>query len=107
MCREYHGKPCTILCQSPSFVTEKIFYATKFLRYLPSLTWSTWPYVTRYENFGQYISEVLELIFLVPNAVPQITYNYCTGVLWTIAVQLQGTWLILLGVIVVREMKTG
>lgn len=80
--------------------------ATKFLRYLPSLTWSTWPYVTRYENFGQYISEVLELIFLVPNAVPQITFNYCTGVLWTIAVQLQGTWVILLGVIVVREMKT-
>lgn len=80
--------------------------ATTYLRYIPSLTWSTWPYVTRYENFGQYISEVLELIFLVPNAVPQITFNYCTGVLWTIAVQLQGTWLVLLGAIVVREMKT-
>ncbi|KAF2994793.1 hypothetical protein E8E13_000927 [Curvularia kusanoi] len=80
--------------------------ATKYLQYIPSLTWSTWPYVTRYENFGQYISEILELIFLVPNAVPQITFNYCTGVLWTIAVQLQGSWLILLGVIVVREMKT-
>jgi hypothetical protein len=79
--------------------------ATKFLRYIPSLTWSTWPYVTRYENFGQYISEILELIFLIPNAVPQITFNYCTGVLWTIAVQLQGSWLVLLGVIVVREMK--
>lgn len=80
--------------------------ATKFLRYIPSLTWSTWPYVTRYENFGQYISEILELIYLVPNAVPQITFNYCTGVLWTIAVQLQGSWLVLLGAIVVREMKT-
>lgn len=80
--------------------------ATKYLRYIPSLTWSTWPYVTRYENFGQYISEILELIYLVPNAVPQITFNYCTGVLWTIAVQLQGTWLVLLGAIVVREMKT-
>lgn len=79
--------------------------ATKYLRYVPSLTWSTWPYVTRYENFGQYISEILELIYLVPNAVPQITFNYCTGVLWTIAVQLQGTWLVLLGAIVVREMK--
>lgn len=80
--------------------------ATKFLRYIPSLTWSTWPYVTRYENFGQFISELLELVFLIPNAVPQITFNYCTGVLWTIAVQLQGSWLVLLGAIVVREMKT-
>lgn len=80
--------------------------ATTYLSYIPSLTWSTWPYVTRYENFGQYISEILELMFLVPNAVPQITFNYCTGVLWTIAVQLQGSWLVLLGAIVVREMKT-
>jgi hypothetical protein len=80
--------------------------ATKYLRYIPSLTWSTWPYVTRYENFLQYLSEILELVFLIPNAVPQITFNYCTGVLWTIAVQLQGTWLVLLGIIVVYEIKT-
>ncbi|EUC41163.1 glycoside hydrolase family 16 protein [Bipolaris oryzae ATCC 44560] len=80
--------------------------ATKFLQYIPSLTWSTWPYVTRYQNFGQYISEVLELIYLVPNAVPQITLHYCTGVLWTIAVQLQGSWLVLLGAVVVYEIKT-
>jgi hypothetical protein len=80
--------------------------ATKYLQYIPSLTWSTWPYVTRYNNFGQYISEVLELVFLVPNAVPQITLHYCTGVLWTIAVQLQGSWLVLLGAVVVYEIKT-
>lgn len=80
--------------------------ATRFLQYIPSLTWSTWPYVTRYEHFGQYISEVLELIFLIPNAVPQITLHYCTGVLWTIAVQLQGSWLVLLGAVVVYEIKT-
>jgi hypothetical protein len=80
--------------------------ATKYLRYIPSLTWSTWPYVTRYDNFAQYLSEILELVFLIPNAVPQITFNYCTGVLWTIAVQLQGTWLVLLGIIVVYEIKT-
>lgn len=80
--------------------------ATKYLRYIPSLTWSTWPYVTRYDNFGQYISEILELIYLIPNAIPQITLHFCTGVLWTIAVQLQGTWLVLLGALVVREMKT-
>jgi hypothetical protein len=80
--------------------------ATKFLQYIPSLTWSTWPYVSRYNNFGQYVSEVLELAFLVPNAVPQITLHYCTGVLWTIAVQLQGSWLVLLGAVVVYEIKT-
>ncbi|EDU41793.1 conserved hypothetical protein [Pyrenophora tritici-repentis Pt-1C-BFP] len=80
--------------------------ATRFLQYIPSLTWSTWPYVTRYNNFAQYISEILELMFLVPNAVPQITLHYCTGVLWTIAVQLQGSWLVLLGAVVVYEIKT-
>ncbi|KAF2644163.1 hypothetical protein P280DRAFT_546983 [Massarina eburnea CBS 473.64] len=79
--------------------------ATSYLRYIPSLTWSTWPYVTRYPTFGHYVSEVLELIYLIPNAVPQITYNFCTGVLWTIAVQLQGTWLVLCGAIVVYEIK--
>ncbi|KAI8935843.1 hypothetical protein NX059_007360 [Plenodomus lindquistii] len=78
---------------------------TSYLKYIPSLTWSTWPYVTRYENFGQYISEVIELVFLIPNAVPQITLHYCTGVLWTIAVQLQGSWLVLIGAIIVREIK--
>lgn len=80
--------------------------ATKYLEYTPSLTWSTWPYVTRYNNFGQYVSEILELVFLIPNAVPQITLHYCTGVLWTIAVQLQGSWLVLTGAIVVREIRT-
>lgn len=80
--------------------------ATTYLRYIPSLTWSTWAYVTRYPTFGHYISEVLELVYLIPNAVPQITFNYCTGVLWTVAVQLQGSWLVLCGVIVVYEIKT-
>lgn len=79
---------------------------TSYLESLPSITWSTWPYVTRYRNFGQYISEILELAFLIPNAVPKITLHYCTGVLWTIAVQLQGSWLVLLGAIVVREIRS-
>ena len=79
---------------------------TKYLQYVPSLSWSTWPYVSRFPTVGHFVSEVLELVYLVPNAVPQITFNYCTGVLWTIAVQLQGSWLVLIGVVVVREMKT-
>ena len=80
--------------------------ATFWLQYLPSITWSTWPYVIPYPNFSNYISELLELVYLMPNAAPQIIYNYCTGVLWTIPVQLQGSWQILLGVVITREIKT-
>ncbi|OCK77232.1 glycoside hydrolase family 16 protein [Lepidopterella palustris CBS 459.81] len=79
---------------------------THYLEYAPSISWSTWPYVTQFPSVGIFISEVLELIYLIPNAVPQITFNYCTGVLWTIAVQLQGSWLVLLGAVVVYEIKT-
>lgn len=55
--------------------------AIKWLEYLPSVTWSTWPYAVGYTDFSHYLSEILELIYLIPNAAPQITYNYCTGVL--------------------------
>ncbi|KAK8180235.1 uncharacterized protein BKA78DRAFT_274858, partial [Phyllosticta capitalensis] len=80
--------------------------ATKYLEYVPSISWSTWAYVSKFPDPGHFISEVLELVYLIPNAVPQVTYNYCTGVLWTIAVQLQGSWVVLLGAILVREIKT-
>lgn len=80
--------------------------ATKWLEYLPAITWSTWPYAISYKNFGAFVSECLELVYLVPNAVPQIIFNYCTGVLWTMPVQLQGSWQILLGVVIIREIKT-
>ena len=77
-----------------------------WLQYLPSISWSTWPYTVVYNNFGDFISETLELIYLIPNAQPQITFNYCTGVLWTIPVQLDGSWQAMLGVIIFREIKT-
>ncbi|KAL0258430.1 hypothetical protein SLS55_007606 [Diplodia seriata] len=80
--------------------------ATKYLEYVPSVSWSTWGYVSKFQSAGHFISEILELVYLIPNAVPQITFNYCTGVLWTIAVQLQGSWIVLLGAIVIREIKT-
>ena len=79
--------------------------ATNWLQSLPSVTWSTWPFTTVPNNLGNYISEILELAYLIPNAVPQITFNYCTGVLWTIPVQLQGSWTTLLSVLVIREIK--
>ncbi|KAB8298715.1 hypothetical protein EYC80_000890 [Monilinia laxa] len=80
--------------------------ALKWLEYLPSISWTTWPYAVEYSDFSHYISEVLELVYLLPNAAPQITYNYCTGVLWTIPVQIEGSWITLLGCIVVRQIKT-
>jgi len=80
--------------------------AITYLQYLPSVTWSTWAYTVEFQNFGIFINEFLELIYLVPNAVPRIIFNYCIGILWTIPVQLEGTWQALLGLLVIRECKT-
>ena len=80
--------------------------ATKWLEYLPSTTWSTLPFIKGYSNFGNFLNEVLELIYLVPNAAPVITFNYCSNVLWNIPIQLQGSWTTLLAAIVIREIKT-
>jgi hypothetical protein len=79
--------------------------AIEWLEMLPSITWSSWPYTVAIANFGTYLDEVIELAFLIPNAVPQITFNYCTGILWTIPVQLQGSWTTILAVIVVYEIR--
>lgn len=80
--------------------------AVKWLEYIPSISWSTWPSESVYTNFGYFIDETLEMFYLIPNAAPQLTWNYCTGVLWTIPVQLQNSWLVLLGVVIIREIKT-
>ena len=80
--------------------------ATKFLEYIPSITWSTWPSTQLYTNFGFFFNETLQLFYLIPNAAPQLTWNFCTGVLWTIPVQLQNSWLVLLGVVIIKEIKT-
>ncbi|KAK4957376.1 hypothetical protein LTR10_005338 [Elasticomyces elasticus] len=80
--------------------------ATTYLEYIPSITWSTWPSTSVYPNFGWFINETLQIFYLIPNAAPQITWNYCMGVLWTIPVQLQFSWVSLLGAVVVREIKT-
>lgn len=79
--------------------------ATTWLEDLPSVTWSSWPFTTVPHTFGNFLSEILELAYLIPNAAPQITFNFCTGALFTIPIQLQGSWTSLLAVIVVREIK--
>ncbi|KAM0795198.1 hypothetical protein BDR22DRAFT_813965, partial [Usnea florida] len=96
--------PVTALVMLEYFFIE--ISATKWLEYLPSITWSTWPFIRGYSNFSNFLSEILELVFVIPNTLPVITFNYCTNVLWTIPVQLQGSWTTLLAVIVIREIKT-
>lgn len=53
--------------------------AVTYLEYLPSITWSPWPSTSVYPNFGWFFNETLQLIYLIPNAAPQLTWNYCTG----------------------------
>ena len=104
------GRPFRLLIPITAIAMLEYFLmdsgALTWLEYLPSVTWSTWPFAVVPTTFGNFISEILELAYLIPNAAPQITTNYCTGVLWTIPVQLQGSWVTLLGVIVIREIKT-
>lgn len=104
------GRAPRLMIPVASMVLLEYFFinigTTKWLEYLPSITWSNWPYTVGFSTFGNFVSEVLELIYLIPNAAPLLVFNYCTGVLWTIPVQLQGSWLTLLAVIVIREIRT-
>jgi hypothetical protein len=96
--------PVIIIAMLEYFLIDQGTTAT--LEYLPSISWSTWPYVTNYPNFGYYINYMIELAFLVPNAAPQVVSHYCVGVLWTIPVQLQNSYLVLLGVVMVKDIQT-
>jgi hypothetical protein len=95
------GTPVAALALFQYFIIDS--GAVKWAEYVPSISWTTWIYVVGFDSFGAFLSEVLELFYLIPNAAPQITNNYCTGVLWTIPVQLQGSWLVLCGVVMTRE----
>ena len=44
--------------------------------------------------------------FLIPNAAPQVAIHYCIDVLWTILVQLQNSYLVSLGVVMIKDVKT-
>ncbi|KAF7960624.1 hypothetical protein EAE96_000300 [Botrytis aclada] len=80
--------------------------ATYYLPFLPSITWSTWPYVTPFPHIGYLLNEVMALAYTIPNAVPLITFNYCTGVLWTIPVIIQGSWTALLAILLISSIPT-
>ncbi|KAK6612672.1 hypothetical protein H4I96_01885 [Botrytis cinerea] len=80
--------------------------ATYYLPFLPSITWSTWPYVIPFPHIGYLLNEVIALAYTIPNAVPLITFNYCTGVLWTIPVIIQGSWTTLLAILLITSIPT-
>lgn len=52
-----------------------------------------------------YLNNIVELAYLIPNAVPEISSHYCIGVLWTIPVQLQFTYVVLAATVVVQEIR--
>lgn len=80
--------------------------ATYYLPFLPSITWSTWPYVTPFPHIGSLLNQVIALAYTIPNAVPSLTFHYCTGVLWTIPVLIQGSWTTLLAILLVTSIPT-
>lgn len=77
----------------------------EWIAYLPSISWSSWPYIDDYGNFGYFINDILELGYLYPNAAPQIVPHYCVGILWTVPVQLQFSYTALLAAVIVRDIN--
>lgn len=49
---------------------------------------------------------MVELSYLIPNAAPEIINHYCVGVLWTIPVQLQFSFVVLLATVLIKDIKT-
>jgi Glycosyl hydrolases family 16 len=96
--------PVTLIAALEYFLMDS--GAINWLAYLPSITWTSWPFAAVPDTLGSFFNGVLELAYLIPNASPLIAFNYCTGVLWAIPVQLQGSWITLLGVIMIYEIKT-
>ncbi|GAB7365589.1 hypothetical protein MBLNU230_g6660t1 [Neophaeotheca triangularis] len=78
---------------------------TGSLEYLASVSWATWPYVEPQPNFGVWMNNMVELAYLMPNAIPEVVTHYCIGVLWTVPVQLQFTYVILTGSVLIRGIK--
>ena len=96
--------PITIIFTLEYFLME--MGLTAALQQLPSVGYSTWPYVVPPPNFGVYINNLVQLAYLMPNAIPEVISHYCIGVLWTVPIQLQFTYVVLLGAVLVRAVKT-
>jgi len=72
--------PCYIFMMLEYFFLE--LGITGMLEWLPSISYSLWPYVTPQPNFGVFINELVELTYLIPNGAPEVVNHYCIGILW-------------------------
>lgn len=79
---------------------------TASLESLPSVSFSTWPYVEPQKNFAVFFNQLVQLSYLIPNGAPDVINNYCVGVLWTIPVQLQFSFVTLMAAVLIKDMKT-
>lgn len=95
--------PCFIFMALEYFLLS--LNLTAFLEWLPSVGYSTWPYVTPQPNFGVFFNEMVELSYLIPNAAPEVVNHYCVGVLWTIPVQHFYSYVTLLAAVMVRDVR--
>ncbi|KAM3424312.1 hypothetical protein BST61_g11151 [Cercospora zeina] len=75
------------------------------LEWLPSVSYSVWPYVVPQGNFGIFLNQLVELSYIIPNNPPEVINNYCVGVLWTIPVQLQFSFVVLLATVLIKDIK--
>lgn len=51
------------------------------------------------------MNNIVEHAYQIPNAVPEVTSHCCIGVLWTIPVQLQFTYVVLAATVVIRDIR--
>jgi hypothetical protein len=79
--------------------------ATRALVYLPSISWSVWPYVVPQKSFGVFLNNAVELAYLIPNAAPEVLDHFCVGVLWTISVQHYYSYVTLIAAVMIREIR--
>lgn len=70
--------PCFIFMTLEYFLIS--LGLTGRLEWLPSVTYSVWPYVQAQPNFGVFLNEAIELTYLTPNAAPEVINHYCVGV---------------------------
>lgn len=78
---------------------------TGYLEWLPSVSYSVWPYVIPQPNFAVFVNEMVEISYLTLNAAPEVINHYCVGVLWTIPVQLQFSFVVLLATVLIKDVK--
>ncbi|KXL49981.1 MAG: hypothetical protein FE78DRAFT_533602 [Acidomyces sp. 'richmondensis'] len=75
------------------------------LQWLPSVSWFTWQYVASALNFGVELNDLIQLAYVMPNTIPEIVTHYCIGVLWTVPIQHQFTYVVLAAAVMIRDIQ--